>query len=110
MRKVFVSHPFASDPNQNKKNVDEICKWIIENGENVLPVSPIHLFSFVEDEKGIRDDIIAMCFDLIDICDEVWLIDMNDDSVGMAIEKNYAKLGNKIVRYYTYNGELVESK
>ena len=72
LKRVFISHPFQSDPKKNSRKVNKICKRLISKGE-VLPISPLHLFSFIENENGLREDIMAACFQVIKTCDELWV-------------------------------------
>lgn len=70
--------------------IDKICK----GAKGVLPISPVHLFSFMENEKE-REEILNVCLSLIDFCDEVWIY---GDSAGCKIEKEYAvKTGKKVI-------------
>ena len=71
MKRVFVSHPYKDDPKGNKKRVDTICRDLAEK-DDILPISPLHLFSFMENDDN-REEILQVCFRLIDICDEVWI-------------------------------------
>jgi hypothetical protein len=91
MIKVFVSHEFSKDPITNKAKVDKLCCDIL--GEGYLPISPIHLFSFIKNENQ-REEIIKMCFKLIELCDEVWVY---GESEGCILEKEYALKINKKV-------------
>jgi hypothetical protein len=85
MKRVFISHPYKDDPERNKKRVDNICRELAEKGD-ILPISPLHLFSFMEDDDS-REEILQVCFRLIDICDEVWVY---GDSDGCRKERAYA--------------------
>jgi hypothetical protein len=85
MRLVFISHPYKDDPKGNKKRVDTICRELARKGD-ILPISPLHLFSFMEDDLQ-RESILQVCFRLIDICDEVWIY---GDSDGCRKESDYA--------------------
>jgi hypothetical protein len=49
MKRVFISHPYKDDPKGNKKRVDTICRELAER-DDILPISPLHLFSFMEDD------------------------------------------------------------
>lgn len=94
MIKVFVSHPLTGDFEGNRARVDKLCRRIAK--QRLLPVSPLHLFSFYETEdQDIRDAILRTCFHLIDICDEVWVY---GDSEGCQLEAAYAKMIGKVVR------------
>lgn len=88
---IFVSHPFKSNPELNRVKVDKICKYLIKH--DMVPVSPLHMFSFYGDDTD-RGEIMKACKHLIDMCDEVWIY---GDSKGCREEANYAKaLGKHI--------------
>jgi hypothetical protein len=89
---IFVSHPYANDPKGNKKKADEICKYLLKQGH--LPLSPLHLFSFMENDTR-RNEIMRICFELIQIADEVWIF---GDSEGCQEEKSYAEFIGKPVK------------
>ena len=89
---VFISHPLSEDIEKNRRKVDKICKGIIdEYDKEVIPVSPLHLFGFVENEEGLRNEIMQVCFFLIEGCDEVWSY---GDSKGCKLEEEYALQSN----------------
>lgn len=93
MKWVFVSHPYKDDPKGNKMRVDTICRELAKK-DDILPISPLHLFSFMEDD-GKREEILEVCFSLIDICDEFWIY---GDSEGCSKEKAYAiSQGKKVI-------------
>ena len=92
VKRVFISHPFSSDPEGNRVRVDIICHDLAKQG--ILPISPLHLFSFMEDDLQ-REEILQVCFRLIDICDEVWVY---GDSEGCRREAKYAKSVGKPVK------------
>ena len=93
MRRVFISHPYKDDPKGNKKLADTICRELEERGD-ILPISPLHLFSFMENDDK-REEILQVCFKIIDICDEVWVY---GDSEGCRREAKYAKSVGKPVK------------
>ena len=93
VKRIFISHPYKDDPKGNKKRVDTICRELARKGD-ILPISPLHLFSFMEDDLQ-RESILRVCFGLIDICDEVWIY---GDSEGCRREAIYAKSVGKPVR------------
>jgi hypothetical protein len=93
MKRVFISHPYKDDPKGNKKRVDTICRELAER-DDILPISPLHLFSFMENDEK-REEILQVCFRLIDICDEVWIY---GNSEGCRKEKMHALLkGKKVI-------------
>ena len=92
VKRVFISHPFSSDPEGNRVRVDIICHDLVKQG--ILPISPLHLFSFMENDDK-REEILQVCFRLIDICDEVWIY---GDSEGCKKEREYAlSRGKKVL-------------
>jgi nucleoside 2-deoxyribosyltransferase len=89
--KVFVSHPFADNPIENRKKVDKICKDLVKQG--FIPISPLHLFSFYENDSD-REEILQFCYELIDICD---IVHIYGTSEGCMKEHGYAVLTGKPV-------------
>ena len=63
---AFISHPYKDNPEENKKSVDRICKYLA--GQGIIPISPIHLFSFYENDNN-REEIMNICYELIKISD-----------------------------------------
>lgn len=97
MKNVFISHPLKGDFEGNRKKVDTICKESIEQG--LLPISPLHLFHFLDKETPkLRNEIMKVCYELIDISDEVWIY---GDSEGCRLEKKYAEQTGKKVVIFT---------
>lgn len=98
MRKVFISHPFKNNPELNQLRVEEITSEL-KHRDDILLVSPLHLFSMYETEKdGARMFIMDICFDLIESCDEVWFYIYGKMSDGQKKEYEYAKFQNKIIK------------
>ena len=87
--KVFVSHPYADNPVLNRKKVNKICKDLVEQG--FIPISPLHLFSFY-DEDTDREEILQICYRLIDISDIVYIYGASE---GCMKEHGYAVLTGK---------------
>jgi hypothetical protein len=95
MKRIFVSHPFADNPEVNRKIVDSICKELVKDG--YLPISPIHLFGFMENDDN-RSDILKVCSDLINLCDEVWVYGWSE---GCNLEAGIAEMiGKPVKRFY----------
>ena len=90
MKKVFISHPFADDPICNPKKANAICQRLIEYEDNILPISPLHLFGYLSSDEGVRDDIMDVCFRMLDICDEVYFYKYGELSAGQCLELQYS--------------------
>ncbi len=86
MRRIFISHPYSDIPRLRKQQVDHICRSL---SGVVLPISPLHLFSFEKDDSK-REEILEVCYDLIDICDEFYIFEYNQLSKGQMNEVYYA--------------------
>ena len=99
MNKVFISHPYSDNPKLRLLQVDYICSNL---PPNILPISPLHLFSF-EDDDSRREEILQVCFNLIDMCDEVYIYDYNGGYHGLSGGQKY-ELHYAMSRLY--RGEL----
>lgn len=68
-RRVYVCHPFANDPAANCVRVRAICRGLVVAG--ALPIAPhLYLPAFL-DEASEREIALALCLELVDVCDEV---------------------------------------
>jgi hypothetical protein len=47
--RIFVSHPYADNPEVNQRKATAICKRLVTEGHT--PISPLHLFSFYDDDS-----------------------------------------------------------
>ena len=93
MFKIFISHPLSGDFKGNRAKADKICKEVLAEG--YLPISPLHLFNFIDEENNLlRANILQVCLDLIDIADEVWVY---GESKGCRVEEEYARFRRKRV-------------
>lgn len=87
LKKVFISHPYSDDPDGNKQRVSKIVSKIMKDYD-ILPISPVHLFSFMENDNGYREDIMEVTKHLIDLSDELWYFGWSE---GVQEEVNYAR-------------------
>ena len=97
IKTVFFSHPFRGDEQENDKKVDKICKNILKDTEDILPLSPLHLFSFMSANPVYESLIMSVCFNMIDIADEVWFFKYGELSEGQIQELEYAKSKDKLI-------------
>lgn len=93
MLKVFISHPLSNDLKTNRHKVDKICRNFLS--KNILPISPAHLFGFIDEETPeLREYILETCCKLIHLADVVIIF---GDSEGCKIEEAYArKIGKPV--------------
>jgi len=102
-KKVFISHPFSENPEMNRKMVDEACRTFLEMG-SLVPISPLHLFSFMDEDSDKRKDIMDICKHLIAGCDEVWVL---GNSPGCKEEEDYARsIGKPVFRVFGRDGKF----
>lgn len=95
MKRIFLSHPFAENPQLNSQRVNNICDDLVNYYDDVLPISPLHLFSYFNvDRPEYREEIISFCTDLMMLCDEIHFYKYGELSKGQKIELNYAKMRN----------------
>ncbi len=94
MKKVFVCHPFAGDPEGSVLKVRDICSQLAV--EDFLPLAPqIYLLQFL-DEATQRDLALRLCLELVRVSDEIRVF--GEPTQGMRIEIAQAnRLGIPIV-------------
>ena len=88
MKKAFISHPYSDNPELRLKQNEYICRNL---PDDILPISPLHLFSF-EDDDSRREEILQVCYDLIDMCEEVYVYYYEGVSQGQSSELLYANV------------------
>ena len=96
MKKVFISHPFQDNPEENFSKTKRLLSSLRHEYPDILFISPLHLFSYFKQEvKKFREEIIKFCKHLLDGCDEIWLY---GESEGCLKEAKYAKeIGVKVI-------------
>jgi len=96
MKRVIVIN---SDDNFNE--INEICSNIASSHETVLPLSPAHMFSFLDIAKQEEyESALGYCLNLINDCDELWVFGNWETSERCKKVVNMAQLLNKTVRYW----------
>lgn len=89
-KRVFISHPFRGDEKENNKKANKICENIMDSKREVLPISPLNLWSFMEEDKNFRDEIMDFCFTMIKGCEAVWFFKYGELSSGQQQEFDFA--------------------
>lgn len=94
MKRVYIAHPLLGDadrenpnlriPFENRRKVDLICRDIIEAYPDVMPISPIHAFDFMNVFE--RERPLAMCLELLKMADELWVYGDWESSEGCKME------------------------
>ena len=93
MKKVYIAHPLRGENREkNVAEVTKICKKITELFPDVLPVSPIHAFSFL-DNCGAEGEkkALELCLETLKNCDEAWFFGEWETSYGCELEWRTAR-------------------
>ncbi|MBP2656228.1 MAG: hypothetical protein H6Q73_3797 [Firmicutes bacterium] len=71
MKRVYIAHPLRGNVTENIQQATDICLKYARQGE-VIPLSPLHAFQFL-DITGDQVKAMQMCFELLAMCDELWI-------------------------------------
>ncbi|MGI5865486.1 MAG: exonuclease domain-containing protein [Myxococcales bacterium] len=95
-RRVYVCHPYRDDPQGNAARVAEVCRALTDSG--LVPIAPqLYLPAFV-DEATQREEALALCLELLDVCDEVRVYGERV-SEGMRVELRHAEARRIPIRF-----------
>lgn len=103
MKTVYIVHPLIGDDmlniNYNMLKIDNIARSIALNEPDVLPLSPVHAFSFLSAHDAAEDELgRQLCSKLITKADEVRVFGDWQTSRGCNMEIHIAsELGIPIV-------------
>lgn len=101
LKRIFISHPFAADLEMNRVRVIMILEELHEKYPDIIFLSPLHLFSYMKTETKVqREEVMAICYDMIRISDEVWSY---GSSEGCIDEMQFAISENKSFRFMRDN-------
>ncbi|MBA1335374.1 MAG: hypothetical protein HPY66_0996 [Firmicutes bacterium] len=101
MKRVYISYPRRGGREGYLEEVSRICFQIARTHETVMPVSPLHMFGFLDDgEPEDREKLLGYCLNLINDCDEVWMFGEWQECEWCVREVNMARLLGKTVRYW----------
>jgi hypothetical protein len=95
-KKIYVSHPYRGKTGtiqEVKKNVNEIteiCRELLLNRNDIIIISPVHMYSFMtySDDQEL---VLEKCSELLLMCDEIWLYGEWKNSEGCVYEEQLAK-------------------
>ncbi len=97
MKKVYIAHPYLGR-RRNKKKVEKIILKLLKENPTILYVSPIHATGFYYFELSYADGM-KHCYEMLSMCDELWLCKGWESSIGCNLEKDYAERNNIPIRY-----------
>ena len=100
-KRIYVCHPYRSDPALNSVKVRIIAQNLVAMG--VLPVAPqLYLPQFINEETQ-RELALALCVELLKTCDEVWVFGEHVTE-GMERELVEAHARRMFVRFVSQEG------
>ena len=104
---IYIAHPYTSHgtPEENYQKVDTICKHIINNEPNIVPISPIHTFNFFP-PTGDQTQVIKMCLCLLSQCEEIRFYGPWQNSFGCRQEMRHAIENNKPIKELPYPNNI----
>lgn len=96
-RKVYIAHPLQGEsPDDissiyhNIDAVSQICRDIVAQEPLVIPLSPIHAFSFCA-PIGDQSSVLDLCLSLLTIADELRVYGDWESSKGCKMEIAHAR-------------------
>lgn len=99
---VYICHPLTSfgDVRENQKRVQQICSSLVMEQAPVVPISPIHAFSFF-DTTGSQEIVMGYCLQLLNACHEIWVYGDWQKSSGCREEVAFAQSKGIPIRFQT---------
>ncbi len=72
-KRVYISHPLrGADWRENIEKAARYCRKYAED-KDLLPVSPLHAFGFLDPNTYDADHGMELCLSLLETCDEIWV-------------------------------------
>jgi hypothetical protein len=109
---VYVAHPLRPDPTRltgparvacrrNIQNTTGICEQLLKEHSELLILSPIHAFSFINPlcYGETAELVLEQCRRLLELADELWVYGEYKNSEGCQMEIAHATALGKPVVY-----------
>lgn len=72
--RIFISHPCGDNVPLRREQNRALIERLQRKYPDALFLSPLLLFDYMDDEGDFRDDIMQVCFEMIEyLADEVWV-------------------------------------
>ncbi len=95
--KVYIAHPYGGKE-ENKLKVESIIKDLVSQYDNVIFISPIHLFGYLYNEVSYSQGM-EWCLNILNECDEIWLCNGWEDSQGCRMEYYNSIVNNIPIKF-----------
>lgn len=90
MNKIYIAHPFGGEQ-ENKERVEDIVTDLVKKNEDLIYISPIHMFGYLYDTVSYEQGM-EWCLEMLDTCDCLVLAsDEWVNSRGCNMEVDFAK-------------------
>ncbi|MBR0294142.1 MAG: DUF4406 domain-containing protein [Acidaminococcaceae bacterium] len=97
MKLVYISHPFTGNETENRQDARALCSDLKEEHKDWCLINPLDNFYFTQMVKITYEEIMAMCMEILQACDAIYLCLGWEKSRGCCAEKKIAEeLGMEI--------------
>ena len=90
MKLAYVAHPYTGYEETAPKQVEKIIRELRKKNHEVTYISPVNSFAHFGDTVSY-DDMMMMCFNLLQKCDVLILAGNWRNSVGCKLERMLAE-------------------
>lgn len=90
MKAVYVAHPLRGDVAENTARITKIIRQLVSKNHDILPLSPIHNFGFLDPATYDAVHGMQLCFALLNRAEELWVFGEWWQSEGCQAEICYA--------------------
>lgn len=98
----YVAHSFGGNPNNVERAKKIIHDLQINDLENCY-ISPLTAFSYLQHKEISYDEKMALCLDLLSVCDMLIVASKFGESKGVQMEIEFAHLIGMEVKYLEHN-------
>lgn len=98
MKLVYLSHPFSGNESDNRTDARFMCSDLKEKHKEWCIINPLDNFWWTQNLKLTYEEILAMCIEILQACDAIYLCLGWEKSKGCRAEKKIAEeLGMEII-------------
>ena len=107
---IYICSPYAGDVEKNRLLAKIYCRVAVKNG--MVPIAPHLLYpQFLHDDSEEERTLGMECgLELLDLCDEIWVMTSEGISKGMQKEIEYARKACIPIRFFNLAVQEVHPK
>lgn len=91
MKLVYLSHPFSGNESVNRADARFTCSDLKEKHKEWCIINPLDNFWWTQNLKLTYEEILAMCLEILQTCDTIYLCRGWERSAGCRAEKKLAE-------------------